>query len=141
MSSICTLIVFSIKKNNIMVHLFSVSVREFTEIFQDPKQTNSCLALLTHLNESKTNSNMQIRVMPLVGIARSLLCSAGACAAANILIIAPKEIRHPSLGYMYAISLRSTYLIAVPKNIMISVFIPNMFSCMCDLYWLLTAFT
>ena len=91
MDIICTQIAPSDKKICIMVHLLSLSVREFNEIFQVPKQTTSRLAFLTHLNESKTDSHMQTGVILLVGIAHSLLCFLGACAAANILLHVTKH--------------------------------------------------
>ena len=39
-----------------MLHLFTFSLREFTEIFRVLIQTISHLALLVHLNDNKTNS-------------------------------------------------------------------------------------
>ena len=57
-----------------MVHFFSLSVREFTEMIQVPKQTTSHLTMLTRMNEHEINSNIQTRAMPPVGITRSLLC-------------------------------------------------------------------
>ena len=82
-----------------MVHLFSLSVREFTAMFQVPKQKTSHLALLTDLNEHETNSPIQTRAMSLVGIPRSLLCFVGALAAANILLHMKKR-KHSLLKNM-----------------------------------------
>ena len=56
-----------------ILHLFGLSVREFTEMSQVPKQPTSHLTLLTHLNEHETNPHIQTRVMPLLGITHSFL--------------------------------------------------------------------
>ena len=124
----------------IMVHLFSVSVCEFTEIFQVPKETNTRLALLTQLNENETCSNMQIRAMPLVGVGHSLLCSVCVRVAANILL----HLKKHDIFYL-GLCILSRWEVHIwlqsHKMLWFMFFIPNMFSCMRDLYWLLTAFT
>ena len=120
MNIICIWIASSAKKRCIIVHLFSLSAREFTEFFQVPKNTTSRLALLTHLNESEMNSGMQTRAMPIVGITCSLLCFDGIRAAANILLHVKKEKKI----YLrtYHISLRGTHLTTVQQNIVALVF-------------------
>ena len=83
------------------------------------------LAILTYSNKNETNSNM-IRATPHCGHHRlfSLFCWRS-CNGKHL--ITRKGTQHPLLGYTYATSLRSTHLIVVPRNIVISVFYSKYF--------------
>ena len=121
MDIICIRIASETKKTCIIVHLFSLSAHELTEIFQVPNDTNFTPHALDPF-EWKRNKlcDMQTREMSIVlGIVRSLLPVVGAREAANILLHAKKD---NISTWEHIILLRGTHFIVVQQNIVISLF-------------------
>ena len=95
MGIVCTRIASAAKKICIMAHLLSLSVCEFTEIFQIPKQT-TCLTLLAHLNQ-KQNKLQHANPCDAPWMLHSLFCW---CLCSGKHLIPREETQHSLLENM-----------------------------------------